>query len=121
MSKPAKTSATTGKVLEAARALSGSVARLKFPSPVAFIYNPLDYAWAAHELYVRRFATAPRRVLFLGMNPGPFGMMQTGVPFGEIAAVRDWMGITAPVTAPKGPGFMPRKITRRGAVAKRRT
>ena len=101
MSKPGKTSATTGAVLEAARALSGSVARLKFPSPVAFIYNPLDYAWAAHELYVRRFATAPRRVLFLGMNPGPFGMMQTGVPFGEIAAVRDWMGITASVTSPK--------------------
>ena len=101
MIKPRKASATTEALLNTARELSASVARLKFPPPVAHIYNPLDYAWAAHELYVRRFATAPRRVIFLGMNPGPFGMMQTGVPFGEIAAVRDWMGITAPVTAPK--------------------
>lgn len=101
MTKPRKASATTEALLDAARELSESVARLKFPSPVAHIYNPLDYAWAAHELYIRRFASAPRRVIFLGMNPGPFGMMQTGVPFGEIAAVRDWMGITAPVTAPK--------------------
>jgi single-strand selective monofunctional uracil DNA glycosylase len=37
------------------------------------------------------------RAVFVGMNPGPFGMMQTGVPFGEVAAVRDWMGIEAPV------------------------
>ena len=101
MIRQKKSSATTNALLDAARELSLSVARLKFPPPVAHIYNPLDYAWAAHELYIRRFATAPRRVIFLGMNPGPFGMMQTGVPFGEIAAVRDWMGITAPVSAPK--------------------
>ena len=39
-------------------------------------------------------ATRPRRkkLIFVGMNPGPFGMVQCGVPFGEIAAVRDWMG-----------------------------
>ncbi len=35
------------------------------------------------------------------MNPGPFGMAQTGVPFGEVAAVRDWMGIEAPVRRPR--------------------
>jgi single-strand selective monofunctional uracil DNA glycosylase len=39
-------------------------------------------------------------VVLLGMNPGPFGMMQTGVPFGEIAAVRDWMKIASPVRKP---------------------
>ena len=27
------------------------------------------------------------------MNPGPFGMLQTAVPFGEIAVVRDWLKI----------------------------
>lgn len=101
MSKPGKLSATTTVLLDAARELSESVTRLKFPPPVAFIYNPLDYAWPAHELYVRRFATGPRRVLFLGMNPGPYGMMQTGVPFGEIAAVRDWMGIITSIATPK--------------------
>ncbi len=69
-------------------------------APVAFTYNPLDYAWAAHELYVRRYARTRKRALFLGMNPGPFGMAQTGVPFGEIAAVRDWLGIKAVITKP---------------------
>jgi single-strand selective monofunctional uracil DNA glycosylase len=67
---------------------------------VAFVYNPLDYAWAAHEQYVRRFADTPKRIVFLGMNPGPFGMAQIGVPFGEVAAVRDWMGIRTEVQRP---------------------
>jgi single-strand selective monofunctional uracil DNA glycosylase len=38
--------------------------------------------------------------VFLGMNPGPFGMAQTGVPFGEVAAARDWLGINAPIGKP---------------------
>lgn len=88
-------------LLSAARALSRAVSRLRFREPVACVYNPLDYAWAAHEVYARRFGAGQRRVVFLGMNPGPHGMMQTGVPFGEVAAVRDWMGINASVRAPK--------------------
>jgi single-strand selective monofunctional uracil DNA glycosylase len=64
---------------------------------VAHVYNPLDYAFDSHRIYVERFARSGKRVLFLGMNPGPFGMMQTGVPFGEVAAVRDWMGIQTDV------------------------
>jgi single-strand selective monofunctional uracil DNA glycosylase len=67
---------------------------------VACTYNPLDYAWAVHEAYLRAFGASAKRVLFLGMNPGPFGMMQTGVPFGEVAAVRDWLGLRAPVKSP---------------------
>lgn len=74
---------------------------MKFRSPVAFVYNPIDYARTAHEAYLRKFANSSKRVLFLGMNPGPFGMAQTGVPFGEVAAVRDWMGITARVGQPR--------------------
>jgi single-strand selective monofunctional uracil DNA glycosylase len=46
-------------------------------------------------MYLRRYGNGRKRVLFLGMNPGPFGMAQTGVPFGEIAAVRGWLGIHA--------------------------
>lgn len=87
-------------LVEAARGLSGELAGLSFPAPVSHVYDPLDYAWAAHRQYIERFATAPRRVVFLGMNPGPFGMMQTGVPFGEVAAVRDWMGVCAPIERP---------------------
>lgn len=84
----------------AARELSAAVDRLKFSAPVTHIYNPLQYARAAHELYLQKYGGVPKRVIFLGMNPGPFGMAQTGVPFGEIPAVRDWMGISAPVTRP---------------------
>lgn len=74
---------------------------LSFAAPVAYTYNPLEYAWAGHEAYVRRFATGPKKVLYLGMNPGPFGMAQTGVPFGEIAAVTLWMGLHAPIGQPE--------------------
>jgi single-strand selective monofunctional uracil DNA glycosylase len=73
---------------------------LTFAEPVSYVYNPLDYAWAAHKEYLSRYASGRKRVLFLGMNAGPFGMVQTGIPFGEIAAVRNWLGIVAPVSAP---------------------
>lgn len=73
---------------------------MRFAAPVTHVYDPLDYAWAGHEAYLRRYARGPRRVVFVGMNPGPFGMMQTGVPFGEVAAVRDWMGLEAPIGRP---------------------
>lgn len=62
--------------------------------------NPLVYAGAAFEEYVAKWGTTERRVLFLGMNPGPWGMAQTGVPFGEVSVVRDWLGITAPIGRP---------------------
>jgi len=94
-------SSATERIIAAARSLSEDVGGLKFRPPVAFVYNPLDYAWTAHETYVRKFARTPKRVVFLGMNPGPFGMAQTGVPFGEVAAVRDWMGINATIAQPK--------------------
>lgn len=64
------------------------------------VYNPLVYAWPAHEEYLRRFGTGRKKILFLGMNPGPFGMAQIGVPFGEIAAARDWMGLTGAIGKP---------------------
>lgn len=65
------------------------------------VYNPLEYAWRAHQLYLSRYGHGPKRVLFLGMNPGPFGMAQTGIPFGQIAAVRDWLGIRASIDRPR--------------------
>jgi single-strand selective monofunctional uracil DNA glycosylase len=67
-----------------------------------WVYNPLTYAWRAFEEYVMRYGAEGKRALFLGMNPGPWGMAQTGVPFGEVSAVRDWLGISAPVGRPSG-------------------
>ena len=87
-------------LLSAARQLRTELAKLRFGPPVAYVYDPLDYAWAAHELYLREFGAGRKRVVFLGMNPGPFGMVQTGVPFGEVAAVRDWMGMQATIGRP---------------------
>ena len=87
-------------LISAARQLSAEVAQLHFAAPVSHCYNPLDYAWAAHELYLRRFGNSAKKIVFLGMNPGPFGMVQCGVPFGEIAAVRDWMRINNGVEKP---------------------
>lgn len=75
---------------------------LRFGAPVAFTYNPLNYAWQAHRAFLAKARARPT-VLFVGMNPGPFGMAQTGVPFGEVASVRDFLGIdsrTAIIGAP---------------------
>ena len=66
-----------------------------------WIYNPLDYAWAAHEQYIRRYAQASCEVVLVGMNPGPWGMAQTGVPFGQIAAARDWLELDGEIRKPK--------------------
>lgn len=89
------------QAITAAERLRRAAGRLRFAAPVTHVYHPLDYAWTAHHSYLRRFAGTRKRIVFLGMNPGPFGMTQTGVPFGEVAAVRDWLGITAEVRAPK--------------------
>lgn len=98
--KPTTTSSPAAELLAAARELSAALAKLRFPAPVTHIYDPLQYAWAPFEMYIERFAATKKRVVMMGMNPGPFGMTQTGVPFGEIAAVRDWMGIRAEVKRP---------------------
>src|SRR5690606_1352475 len=73
---------------------------LRFRDPVEYVYNPLEYARRPHEAYLKRYGTGPKEVLLLGMNPGPFGMAQTGVPFGEVAHVREWLGIEDGVDRP---------------------
>lgn len=86
-------------LIAAARTLADRLRPLPFAG-ASHVYLPLDYAREPHEAYLQRFGGGKKRVVFLGMNPGPFGMAQTGVPFGEIAAVRDWMGISAAVGKP---------------------
>lgn len=67
---------------------------------VTHIYNPLDYAWAAHREYLNRYARTRKQALFVGINPGPWGMAQSGIPFGNVPSVRDWLGIEADIKAP---------------------
>lgn len=82
------------------RRLGRAADRLSFSPPVACVYNPLIYARAPHEQYLERYGQGTREVVLLGMNPGPWGMAQTGVPFGDTAMVRDWLGIHADVQKP---------------------
>lgn len=88
-------------LISAADSLRQTLRPLTFSAPVSHVYNPLDYAWQPHTAFIHRYGNTPKRILLLGMNPGPFGMAQTGVPFGEISAVRDWMVISGPVGKPQ--------------------
>lgn len=87
-------------LVDAAQMLNRSLKPLTFAEPVRYVYLPTEYAWDRHREYLQRFASQKKRVLLLGMNPGPWGMAQTGVPFGEISAVRDWMRISGAVGKP---------------------
>ncbi|MEM1296733.1 MAG: uracil-DNA glycosylase family protein [Verrucomicrobiota bacterium] len=89
------------QILAATDLLCLRLKKLRFGEPVTHVYNPLVYARTPHEAYLRRYGDSPKKVLMLGMNPGPWGMAQTGVPFGEIPAVREWLGIDEPVQKPK--------------------
>lgn len=91
---------TPDRLLAASRDLASTCGRLRWADPVWGAYNAFDYAWAGHEAYVRKFVTGTVRYLYFGMNPGPWGMAQTGVAFGEVAAVRDWMGLTMRIGKP---------------------
>ena len=81
--------------------LSKALRPLRFGPPVTHVYDPLSYAFAPHAEYLRRYGRRGVEVVLLGMNPGPFGMAQTGVPFGEVTLVRDWLGIEAEVGRPE--------------------
>src|SRR5262249_50648161 len=87
-------------LVRAARRLRDAVDKLKFGPPVSHVYNPLRYAWEPHDAYLRAYGVGPKRVVFVGMNPGPFGMAQNGVPFGEVGMVRDWLQISGTVGRP---------------------
>ncbi|MEP2774552.1 MAG: uracil-DNA glycosylase family protein [Luteolibacter sp.] len=90
-----------GKLVAAGRELSDELRSLEFSDPVTHTYLTTDYARAGYEEYLQKFGNSKKRVLMLGMNPGPFGMAQTGVPFGEIALVRDWMGLSPEIGKPE--------------------
>lgn len=85
------------------RKLSRDLSALTFSAPVTHTYDPTVHARRLHEAYLSRFGVreGTPRAIFVGMNPGPWGMVQSGVPFGEVNFVRDWMGLSGPVDKPK--------------------
>ena len=87
-------------LLEISDALAQDLRDITFNAPITHVYNPLVYARAPHAAYLQRWGKGPKEVVLVGMNPGPFGMAQTGVPFGDITMVRDWIGVNEPVGKP---------------------
>lgn len=87
-------------VVRVSRKLCAAVSKLQFGADVSHVYNPLEYAREPHENYLRRYGVGKKRLLFIGMNPGPFGMAQTGVPFGDVTMVRDFLRISGTVKRP---------------------
>src|SRR5262245_7193890 len=81
--------------------LCRAVDTLELALPVTHVYNPLDYAREPHRRYLEKFGGAGAPVLLVGMNPGPFGMAQTGVPFGDVGVVREWLGIGGRIKRPR--------------------
>jgi len=65
-----------------------------------FVYNPLTYALDMHLAYIEKYAIENTKILFLGMNPGPFGMTQNGIPFGEIGFVKDYFHFDCEIKKP---------------------
>lgn len=91
----------SSELIEAGRELADGLRPLRFSEPVTHTYLTVDYAREGCEGYLEKFGGSTKRVLMLGMNPGPYGMAQTGVPFGEIAMVRDWMGLNPDIGKPE--------------------
>lgn len=87
-------------LIEISRELRRAMQKLGFEAPVSSVYNPLAYAWEPHAAYLERWGRGKKQVILLGMNPGPFGMVQTGVPFGDVGSVRDWLGVSGKVKKP---------------------
>lgn len=79
--------------VKAARWLRQKTHHLEPGGSVEYVYRPLDYAWQSHKAYLERFAAGPKKALLVGMNPGPWGMGQTGVPFGDVEIVAEWLGL----------------------------
>lgn len=80
--------------------LADAVDALSFAAPVHTVVNTLRYTAAIRADWHARWGHPGREALFVGMNPGPWGMMQTGIPFGTVSFVRDWMGLRGTVEAP---------------------
>jgi len=87
-------------LVASSRRLASAVEALSFSPPAVCVYNPLRYAREPHERYLELWGAAPKEVVLVGMNPGPFGMMQTGVPFGEVSLVRDWLRVEGRIDKP---------------------
>ena len=59
--------------------LSQELLTLQYGSSVTHLYNPIEYAKVTHIRYLQSFLSSQKPLMLMGMNPGPWGMGQTGV------------------------------------------
>ena len=91
---------TSKQMLKIEHDLCDKLNGLKFAEPVCYVYNPLVYANKPHTSFINKFCKGEKKILFLGLNPGPDGMCQTGIPFGEVNSVINWFGINETIDKP---------------------
>jgi len=84
-------SSVAGQLLEIEKRSCKELAEVEFGPPITHIYNPLDYASSTHTDYVCRYGNSVKKILFVGMNPGPFGMAQNGVRVHCFACTVPWL------------------------------
>lgn len=87
-------------ILHLERELSEKLSQIKFRAPVDYVYNPVEYAYDVHANYVNSYCQGRKKILYLGINPGPWGMSQNGVPFGEVSMVKDWLKLSGKIEKP---------------------
>lgn len=93
-------------VLNAAKKLSDEcdelIPKLLKIKGLEYVTNPLNYAWQYHESYIKQYSGLGAKTLLLGMNPGPYGMAQCGVPFGATEIAKNFLNISGEFTNPEG-------------------
>ncbi|KAK0164390.1 hypothetical protein PV328_003026 [Microctonus aethiopoides] len=81
--------------------LTKRIELIKFGPPVEYVYSPIEYALSVHLNFLNKYCRGTKNILFLGMNPGPWGMSQTGIPFGEINSVVNWLKLSGYIGKPQ--------------------
>jgi len=84
-------------VVNATRLLSARLEPVRAALPAAGLkavaaIDPTSYAFGNYTRFMQLAASGPRLALFVGMNPGPHGMAQTGIPFGDVDTARVLLG-----------------------------
>ena len=92
-----KIDSTTDQLVAAAELLVQKceqlIPRLIAQTIVTHATNPLDYARQPHQKYLAMIGEYSPDTILLGMNPGPWGMAQCGIPFGATKVATELLGI----------------------------
>jgi single-strand selective monofunctional uracil DNA glycosylase len=79
------------------------------------IWNPGLYAASWHALFRKEYPASAGCILVFGLNPGPYGMAQTGIPFTDLKRLREHLprlakGLERRGCSLAGVGLAPRSL-----------